>query len=119
MTYLGDQKSREIIREYECENDHGDLAFNVLITSYEMVWKDKTFFQDIVWSNVVVDEAQINALGIGFVAADIINQSDAVRHDPDKLALKSLERKPWRLRPLLVLLRLKYGAGSVRRHSRS
>ena len=35
---------------------------------------------------VVVDEAQINALGIGFVAADIINQSDAVRHDPDKLS---------------------------------
>ena len=35
---------------------------------------------------VVVDEAQINALGIGFVAADIISQSDAVRHDPDKLS---------------------------------
>ena len=35
---------------------------------------------------VVVDEAKINALGIGFVAADIINQSDAVRHDPDKLS---------------------------------
>ena len=25
-------------------------------------------------------------LGIGFVAADIINQTDAVRHDPDKLS---------------------------------
>ena len=35
---------------------------------------------------VAVDEAAINALGIGFVAADIINQSDAVRHDPDKLS---------------------------------
>ena len=35
---------------------------------------------------VAVDVAQINALGIGFVAADIINQSDAVRHDPDKLS---------------------------------
>ena len=57
VTYLGDQKSREIIREYECENDHGDLCFNVLLTSYEMAWKDKDFFQDIVWSNIVVDEA--------------------------------------------------------------
>ena len=37
-------------------------------------------------SPVLVDEAQINALGIGFVAADIINQTDAVRHDPDKLS---------------------------------
>ena len=35
---------------------------------------------------VAVDEAQINALGIGFVAADIISQTDAVRHDPDKLS---------------------------------
>ena len=33
-----------------------------------------------------MDEEAINALGIGFVAADIINQSDAVRHDPDKLS---------------------------------
>lgn len=35
---------------------------------------------------VAVDEAAINALGIGFVGADIISQSDAVRHDPDKLS---------------------------------
>ena len=35
---------------------------------------------------VAVDEERINALGIGFVGADIINQSDAVRHDPDKLS---------------------------------
>ena len=33
-----------------------------------------------------MDEDAINALGIGFVGADIINQSDAVRHDPDKLS---------------------------------
>lgn len=35
---------------------------------------------------VAVDEEAINALGIGFVCADIVNQSDAVRHDPDKLS---------------------------------
>ena len=35
---------------------------------------------------VAVDEEAINALGIGFVAADIISQADAVRHDPDKLS---------------------------------
>ena len=57
VTYLGDARSRQIIREFECENDAGDLCFNVIITSYEMVWKDKDFFQDIVWSNIVVDEA--------------------------------------------------------------
>lgn len=57
VCYVGDSKSREIIRTYECENADGELTFNVLLTNYEMVCKDKTFFQDIVWSNIVVDEA--------------------------------------------------------------
>lgn len=34
---------------------------------------------------VIVDEDEINALGIGFVKADIINEEDVIRHDPDKL----------------------------------
>eukprot|EP00092_Neocalanus_flemingeri_P005977 GFUD01006438.1.p1 GENE.GFUD01006438.1~~GFUD01006438.1.p1 ORF type:complete len:2243 (+),score=699.78 GFUD01006438.1:100-6828(+) len=57
VCYVGDSKSREIIRTHECENADGELIFNVLLTNYEMVCKDKTFFQDIVWSNIVVDEA--------------------------------------------------------------
>ena len=57
ITYVGDAKSREIIREYECENENGELSFNVVLTSYEMVSRDKEFFADIIWSNIVVDEA--------------------------------------------------------------
>ena len=34
---------------------------------------------------VEVDEEAINALGIGFLKADIINESDVIRHDPQKL----------------------------------
>lgn len=34
---------------------------------------------------VRVDEEAINALGIGFVKADIINETNVIRHDPDKL----------------------------------
>ena len=34
---------------------------------------------------VEVDEDAINALGIGFIKADIINESDVIRHDPQKL----------------------------------
>jgi len=34
---------------------------------------------------VEVDEEAINKLGIGFVKADIINETDVIRHDPDKL----------------------------------
>ena len=57
ICYNGSGPSREIIRQFECENSSGELTFNALLTNYEMVCKDRTFFQDIVWSNIVVDEA--------------------------------------------------------------
>merc|ERR1719427_743582 len=57
VSYTGGKASRDIIRQYELEREGGELKFNVLLTSYEMVCKDKDYFQDIVWSNVVVDEA--------------------------------------------------------------
>ena len=57
ICYNGNTKSREVIRQFELENASGELTFNALLTNYEMVCKDRTFFQDIVWSNIVVDEA--------------------------------------------------------------
>ena len=57
VSYVGEEKSRKIIRKFECKNDKGDLTFNVLLTNYEMVNKDSSFFQGISWSNIVVDEA--------------------------------------------------------------
>ena len=57
ICYNGTGASREIIRQFELENSSGELTFNALLTNYEMVCKDRTFFQDIVWSNIVVDEA--------------------------------------------------------------
>ena len=35
------------------------MSFNCLLTSYEMVPRDKDFFQDMIWSNIVVDEAHL------------------------------------------------------------
>ncbi|MBP3722709.1 MAG: YvcK family protein [Selenomonadaceae bacterium] len=35
---------------------------------------------------VVIDEDAINALGVGFVKADMIDETDVIRHNPDKLA---------------------------------
>ena len=58
IAYIGDAKSREIIRQYELEDQKtGELMFNVLLTNYEMVCKDRNYFSDITWSNIVVDEA--------------------------------------------------------------
>ena len=57
VCYNGNQASRDTIKQFELESEGGELTFNVLLTSYEMVCKDKDYFQDIVWSNIVVDEA--------------------------------------------------------------
>jgi 2-phospho-L-lactate transferase/gluconeogenesis factor (CofD/UPF0052 family) len=35
---------------------------------------------------VEVDEDALNALGVGFVKADIISETDVIHHDPDKLS---------------------------------
>lgn len=35
---------------------------------------------------VTIDEEKIHALGLGFVRADIINETEVIRHDPSKLA---------------------------------
>lgn len=57
IAYTGSSRSREIIRQFELENSSGELTFNVLLTSYEIVSKESVFFQGVEWSNLVVDEA--------------------------------------------------------------
>jgi len=55
VCYAGDSKSRNIIRSHVCENSDRQLTFNVLLTNYELLCKDKAFIQDIVWSNIILD----------------------------------------------------------------
>jgi len=57
VCYAGDSRSRKVIRNHVCENSKGELTFNILLTDYELVCKDSSFFKDIVWSNIVLDEA--------------------------------------------------------------
>lgn len=47
---------------------------------------------------VKIDEEAVNALGIGLVKADIINETDVIRHDPDKLC-RAVMQMVYRLRP--------------------
>lgn len=47
---------------------------------------------------VEVDEDAINALGVGFVKADIINEKELIRHDPDKLS-KAVMNMVYHLQP--------------------
>lgn len=62
VMYAGEAKAREIIERYEMFNDHGGLAYHVLVTTYESVINPKDFnriFKKVPrWEVVVVDEGQ-------------------------------------------------------------
>ncbi|XP_055908195.1 chromodomain-helicase-DNA-binding protein 1 [Eupeodes corollae] len=58
VTYLGDVKSREMIRQYEWQFDGSKrLKFNTILTTYEIVLKDKAFLGSLQWAALLVDEA--------------------------------------------------------------
>ncbi|XP_064620008.1 chromodomain-helicase-DNA-binding protein 1-like isoform X2 [Lineus longissimus] len=58
VVYLGDINSRNIIREKEwCHPGNKRLKFNVLITTYEILLKDKSFLGNVSWAFLGVDEA--------------------------------------------------------------
>lgn len=59
VTYLGDVQSRETIRQYEWTFDGGakSLKFNAILTTYEILLKDKAFLGSIGWAALLVDEA--------------------------------------------------------------
>lgn len=58
VTYLGDVSSREIIRQYEwCFANTNRLKFNTILTTYEILLKDKMYLGCISWAAVLVDEA--------------------------------------------------------------
>ena len=58
VVYLGDVNSRSTIRQYEwCHPGNKRLKFNVLLTTYEILLKDKSFLGNVRWAVLGVDEA--------------------------------------------------------------
>ena len=70
VLYNGSAADRELIKEHEFHykaanwskgkatpRASGQLKFNVLLASYEMVRKDRKVFQDVAWETVIIDEA--------------------------------------------------------------
>ncbi|XP_033342117.2 chromodomain-helicase-DNA-binding protein 1 isoform X1 [Megalopta genalis] len=57
VTYLGDVTSRNVIREFEWCYTSKRLKFNAILTTYEIVLKDKTFLGALNWAVLLVDEA--------------------------------------------------------------
>ena len=58
IIYTGNEVARSIIREYEFSYPDGTgPKFDAIITNYELVMKDTSFFAQFRWSILVVDEA--------------------------------------------------------------
>lgn len=58
VTYIGDVQSREMIRQYDwCFSGTKRMKFNAILTTYEIVLKDKMFLGCINWAALLVDEA--------------------------------------------------------------
>uniref|UniRef100_A0AAQ5XFW3 DNA helicase n=1 Tax=Amphiprion ocellaris TaxID=80972 RepID=A0AAQ5XFW3_AMPOC len=58
VVYLGDISSRNMIRTHEWIHVHSKrLKFNILLTTYEILLKDKSFLGSVNWAFIGVDEA--------------------------------------------------------------
>nr|XP_033818866.1 chromodomain-helicase-DNA-binding protein 1 isoform X2 [Geotrypetes seraphini] len=58
VVYIGDINSRNMIRTHEWMHPQTKrLKFNILLTTYEIVLKDKSFLGSINWAFIGVDEA--------------------------------------------------------------
>lgn len=80
--------------------DHGGKGVidYMLVNSHPISSEMQAYYAEKGAYPVEVDEEAINALGIGFVKADILNESDVIRHDPDKLC-RSVMKMVYRLQP--------------------
>jgi chromodomain-helicase-DNA-binding protein 1 len=57
ICYHGSSDSRQVIRDFEFVESKGRIKFNVLLTTYELVLKDKDDLGAIKWAFLAVDEA--------------------------------------------------------------
>uniref|UniRef100_H2Z5P3 DNA helicase n=1 Tax=Ciona savignyi TaxID=51511 RepID=H2Z5P3_CIOSA len=57
IVYMGDQSSRAKIREVEWLFPNKHYKFNAVLTSYEILLKDKSFLGSHSWAVIAVDEA--------------------------------------------------------------
>ncbi|CAN1292315.1 Protein CHROMATIN REMODELING 5 [Linum perenne] len=60
IVYVGTRASREVCQQYEFYNEKKvgrPVKFNALLTTYEVVLKDKAVLSKIKWNYLLVDEA--------------------------------------------------------------
>jgi SNF2 family DNA or RNA helicase len=57
VVYLGDSSSRSMIQQHELYTENRKIKANVVLTTYEILLKDKSFFNSMSWVALIVDEA--------------------------------------------------------------
>lgn len=60
IVYVGTRASREVCQQYEFYNDKNSgrmIKFDALLTTYEVILKDKAVLSKIKWNYLMVDEA--------------------------------------------------------------
>lgn len=93
MTQSGETDNYTASMHVKAILDHagrGAIDF-ALVNGREISDDMKEYYKKESAYPVVIDEDAINALGVGFVKADMIDETDVIRHNPDKLA-KSVMR---------------------------
>lgn len=80
--------------------DHGGegIIDFMLVNSAPISKEIQSYYAEQGAYPVEIDEDAINALGIGFVKADIINETDVIRHDPAKLC-RAVMNMVYKLQP--------------------
>lgn len=59
IAYTGNSESRKVIRDYELYDNKKKLKFNLLLTTYEYVLKDRHDLDKIKWQYMAVDEVSM------------------------------------------------------------
>eukprot|EP01080_Neovahlkampfia_damariscottae_P000793 gene793-9043_t len=57
IPYIGDTKSRKVIRENDFYTKDNNFKFNIILTTYELILNDYSFLSQIKYSFLVIDEA--------------------------------------------------------------
>lgn len=70
IAYTGNSESRRTIRDYELYDNKKKLKFNLLLTTYEYILKDRFDLDKIKWQYMAVDEVSNLFLSAIAILAD-------------------------------------------------